>query len=906
MGKIPVWARVLIVTLIVVIIGWKTIASVATEYLWYQDLGYLGVFWKSLEARIAVAVAIFAVTFLFVAANLLSMKSASKAMPGRASLLLASIAGVLAAGFSTGLWMEFQQFVHATAFGKTDPIFGHDVGFYIFRYPFLREVYRGAVWVVGLSAVFVILVYLFSGSLIKFSREQVDEPPMGGRRRRPRRGRLILEQADPRAKLHIGILLAIVFCIVACGYWLAMRGLVYSERGVGIGASYADVHGALPGMRVMFVVSLAAAVLMVISGLPSTRTRVPTVGLMAITVAAMAVLSLLAVNVYPGLVQRFYVTPNEFRAEREYMAYNIDFTRSAFGLDEIVEQEYTVDPSLTRADIDSAKATVDSIRLWDWEPLLATYGQLQGMRLYYSFNDVDVDRYDIDGELVQVMLAARELDVESLPPQAQTWVNRRLKYTHGYGVCASPVNEIGSDGLPTFVLRDIPPRGPEGLELERPEIYFGELTRDWVIVNTKTEEFDYPIGDTNKSTRYAADSGVRIAHLLRRAMLASKFSDIRILLSSDITSNSRVLFDREIGSRVRKIAPFLTYDSDPYVVIADGRLVWIMDGLTTSDAFPFAEKYVGGINYIRNSVKATVDAYTGQTDFYIIDSGDPVAATYSKIFPGLFKTAEEMPQSIREHVRYPEDLFMIQAKMYGMYHMRDPEVFYNKEDLWALPNELYGGAEREVSPYYVRLALPGESDMSFVLFVPFTPSRKNNMVAWLAVNSDMDDFGRMVAYKFGKQRVVFGPMQIEAQIDQDAEISKMLSLWNQSGSTVIRGNLLVYPIGGGLLYVEPLFLAAHASQLPQLKRVVLCDGTKVAIGHDLWSALSGMLSEDDAGEIKGIVPDEDGSADARSVAQEALDLYGQARERLREGDLAGYDSIQREIEELLRSAVAEE
>jgi uncharacterized membrane protein (UPF0182 family) len=905
MDKIPVWARVLIVTIVVVIVGWKTIANIATEYLWYQDLGYLGVFWKSMEARIAVAVTIFAVTFLFVAVNLLSMKSASRAMPRRASLILASIAGVLAAGFSTGLWMEFQQFVHATPFGKTDPIFGHDVGFYLFRYPFLREVYRGAVWVVGLSSVFVILVYLFSGSLIRFSRERVEEPPMGNRRRRPRRGRLILEQADPRAKLHIGILLAIVFCVVACGYWLAMRGLVYSDRGVGVGASYADVHGALPGMRAMFFVSVAAAVLMIISGLPHTRTRVPTVGLMASTVVAMAVLSFLAIDVYPGLVQRLYVTPNEFRAEEEYIAYNIDFTRSAFGLDRIVEQEYAVAPDLTRADIDSARVTVDSIRLWDWEPLLATYGQLQGMRLYYSFNDVDVDRYDIDGKLVQVMLAARELDAGSLPPQAQTWVNRRLKYTHGYGICVSPVNEIGPDGLPTFLLRDIPPAGPEGLELERPEIYFGELTRDWVIVNTKTEEFDYPIGDTNKSTRYAADAGVRIAHILRRAMFASKFSDLRILLSSDITSNSRVLFDREIGRRVRKIAPFLIYDSDPYIAIADGRLVWIMDGLTTSDAYPFAERYVGGINYIRNSVKVTVDAYTGQTEFYIIDHGDPVAVTYSKIFPGLFKKAEEMPQSIRAHVRYPEDLFAIQAKMYGMYHMRDPEVFYNKEDLWAIPNELYGGAEREVNPYYVRLALPGESDMSFVLFVPFTPSRKNNMVAWLAVNSDMDNFGRMVAYKFGKQRVVFGPMQIEAQIDQDAEISKMLSLWNQSGSTVIRGNLLVYPIGGGLLYVEPLFLAAHTSQLPQLKRVVLCDGTKVAIGHDLWSALSQMLSE--AGEeMEGGAPDGDGPADARKVARDALDLYEQARERLRAGDLAGYDSIQREIEELLRSMADEE
>jgi len=388
-------------------------------------------------------------------------------------------------------------------------------------------------------------------------------------------------------------------------------------------------------------------------------------------------------------------------------------------------------------------------------------------------------------------------------------------------------------------------------------------------------------------------------------MFATKFSDARLLLSSDITSDSRILFDREIGQRARKIVPFLSYDSDPYIVVADGRLIWILDGLTTSDRYPFSERYVGGINYIRNSVKVTIDAYTGQTDFYLIDRNDPVAVTYAKIFPGLFKEADEMPQSVREHVRYPEDLFTIQAKMYGMYHMRDPEVFYNKEDLWAIPNELYGGSEREVSPYYIRLVLPGESDMGFVLFVPFTPSRKDNMVAWLAVNSDMDDFGRMVAYKFGKQKVIFGPMQIEAQIDQDAEISKMLSLWNQSGSTVIRGNLLVYPIGGGLLYVEPLFLAAQTSQLPQLKRVVLCDGAKVAIGSDLWSALDAMLSGHGEGAT-GSFLDSDELGNTRELAHQALKLYQQARDRLKDGDLAGYDSIQRELEDLLESMATEE
>ncbi|OPZ50244.1 MAG: hypothetical protein BWY92_00973 [Firmicutes bacterium ADurb.BinA052] len=910
MSRVSGWVKALIVVLIVTALAWNTLAAVVTEHLWYADLGYLGVFWKRAEARLIVCVAAFAVTFAFVAINLLATKASSRLMSTRKAMAIATVAGLAAAVASYGSWMEFQQFIHATSFGKPDPIFGRDISFYMFRLPIIRQVYAGAKWVVGLTAVSVILIYLVSGALIRFGREEADplDPsrPSFGRRRR---GRIVLEPIDARAKLHVCVLFGIGLCVIALGFALSMWGLVYSTRGVVAGASYADVHGTLPGLRLLVWLMLASAVFIVGTGLRAASTRTWVV--VCITFIVLLGVSFFAIDVYPGIVQKLYVTPNELVAEREYIGYNIDFTRSAFGLDRVEEREYAVTESVTAAKLKGAEDTLANVRLWDWEPLLATFEQLQEMRLYYRFADIDIGRYTIGGKTTQVMLSAREMDVSRLPSQAQTWVNTRLKYTHGYGACASPVNEIGSDGLPVFLVGDIPPRYPADMQLDRPQIYFGELTGDWVIVNTKAEEFDYPVGDSNEYSRYDADSGIRMGYLFRRLLFATRFNDSRIIFSRDITPDSRMLFARDIRERVRRIAPFLQYDGDPYAFIADGRLMWLIDGMTTSTAYPYAERFGDHLNYIRNSVKVSIDAYTGEVNFYIIDPEDPVAATYAKVFPGLFRPASEMPESIRQHLRYPEDLFKIQTRMYAMYHMTDPEVFYNKEDLWGLPREIYKGQQQEVSPYYVNMQLPGETGVSFVLFTPFTPSRKDNMVAWLAVSSDADEYGRMVAFNFGKQRVVFGPMQIEAQIDQDAEISKMLSLWNQSGSSVIRGNLLVYPIDGSILYVEPLFLAAQASQLPQLKRVIVSDGTRVEIGSDLAEALERLVGRWlSAGASPGIGSsgqvDQAADRQAGPSAGAALDLYRKAQERLREGDLAGYDRLQKQLEQVLKSMANED
>ncbi|MEA4883079.1 MAG: UPF0182 family protein [Clostridia bacterium] len=929
--------RIVLVIVLAVALGWRAIAAFAAEQMWYADLGYLGVYWKRVEARAITGLAMFTIAYIFVFANLLVVRRSSKLMPKRLANLLSAVAGLAAIGASWGRWMEFHQFLNATPFGKADPIFGNDVSFYIFRMPLIKGTYASAAWLVILTTALVILIYLMSGSIFKLLRREPDAAQTSGGPfgQRPAsglagHGRLVFSGISPQAKLHICVLAAIMFIMVAGGYRLAMFNLLYSTRGLVLGASYADVRGALPALRILEAVAIIAAILMVLAGIVKARPRILRVSTIALTLVVIG--SLMIFRVFPGIIQRLVVSPNEMELERPYIEHNIDFTRAAFGLDDIREREFEVASELAPQDILAAGSTIRNVRVWDWEPLLSTYGQLQEMRLYYKFSDIDIDRYTIGGKTTQVMIAARELDAARLPKEAQTWMNLRLKYTHGYGVCASPVNDISQDGLPTFVLRDIPPVGEPELAVERPEIYFGEETRDWVIVNTRTQEFDYPMGDANAYAKYSADSGVRMGHLLKRALLATRFSDAKILLSRDIVPDSRILYTREIGERLRKIAPYLKFDHDPYIIIANGRLVWMVDAYTASNAYPYAERFAGDINYIRNSVKATVDAYTGKVDFYLVDPDDPIAVTYSKVFPGVFKPASEMPAEIRAHVRYPEDLFLMQSRMYAMYHMRDSAVFYNKEDYWGIPKELYEGSQREVAPYYVNMELPGDHNLGFVLFMPFTPARKDNMTAWLAVDCDMDDYGQMTIYKFTKQRVIFGPMQIEAQIDQDAEISKMLALWNQKGSSVIRGNLLVYPIGRGILYVEPLFLAAQASQLPQLKRVVVSDGTRLAIGQDLGSALSSMLgvsqadiglgrgakaltgtpatyampahgaASADAGASLGAVQGAGGnSAGAKQDAQRALELFQEGQDSLKRGDWEGYGEIERQLKAVLES-----
>ena len=613
-------------------------------------------------------------------------------------------------------------------------------------------------------------------------------------------------------------------------------------------------------------------------------------------------------------MQQFTVEPNEFIVEKPYIENNIHYTRYAYGLDKIKEQEYSATGTITADDLTNNADALSNVRLWDYRPLLRTYGQLQEIRLYYTFNEVDIDRYTIDGDIRQVMLSARELDVDEFAEQAQTWINRHLIFTHGYGLALSPVSDVGEEGLPSLLVRDIPPVSavPE-LEITRPEIYFGESTHNYVIINAAEDEFDYPEGDVNAYTRYNGPDGVPLGGFFRRLLLATRFNSTQLFLSPALSRDSRILFHRTLTDRVNTIAPMLWFDDDPYPVITDvgdgeTGIVWLLDAYTWTDHFPYSEP-VGGLNYIRNSVKIAIDAYTGETTFYLIDPDDPIAATYARIFPDLFQPVESMPADLRSHWRYPETLFLYQSRLYATYHMRDPQVFYNREDLWDIPEELVETSQQQMEPYYVTMRVPAQDsnsdELEFMLIRPYVPKQKQNMVAWLYADCDGDDYGELGIVKLSKDRLVYGPLQIEARADQDPAISQQLSLWNQRGSRVLRGNLLVLPIDDTFLYIEPLYLEAESGQLPQLTRIIVAYNDKVAMAETLDEALMQVLNGTitDGGDRTTPITAPEG--DLESLAAQAWERYQAAQACLETGDWVCYGEEQAVLEEILRAMVGE-
>ncbi|MBW2202204.1 MAG: UPF0182 family protein, partial [Deltaproteobacteria bacterium] len=637
-------------------------------------------------------------------------------------------------------------------------------------------------------------------------------------------------------------------------------------------------------------------------------------------------------NILPILVQKVVVKPNELAKESPYIAYNIKYTREAYNLNKIKEVDFPASDKLSLTEIKAHKATIKNIRIWDKRPLLQTYKQLQSIRLYYDFKDVDVDRYQIDQEYRQVMLSARELVANQLPPKAKTWVNRHLIYTHGYGLALNTVNDVTDEGLPHLLIKDLPPVVDFDLKIGRPEIYYGEMTDDYVLVNTTAEEFDYPRGDANVYTNYQGTGGVPLKSFARRILYAIEFLDPQILFTRYLKPESRIMYNRRIDRRVRAIAPFLDYDGDPYLVISGQRLYWMLDAYTTSAMYPYSQRtynyFHKGLNYIRNSVKITIDAYTGDVSFYMIDVKDPIVRTYARIFPGLFKPLREMPTDLQKHIRYPKDLFQIQANMYKAYHMKNVKVYYNQEDLWQSPDEMYGDQRQKMEPYYIIVRLPGEVSEEFLLMLPFTPSGKDNMISWLAARSDMPNYGRLIVYKLPKEKLVFGPMQIEARIDQQTEISQELTLWGQRGSTVIRGNLLAIPIGDTFIYVEPVYLEAKqpevtpavmqptegrrtrnavraarpvsskSAALPELKRVIVSFSKRLAMKENLDAALFSVLGKrmPAAALASPSIPQAIGGS---SPAQRALEHYNRARAYLREGNWAGYGKELEALETIL-------
>jgi uncharacterized membrane protein (UPF0182 family) len=875
-----------------VLISLRQLISLYVDWLWFEEVGYTQVFTTSLFFKTVLALLGAGIFALLIYAN---ARIAARTVRGirfldqenfldlprpelidplvrRLLLPAALVLGLFAAPQAASHWESFLLLLNPTSFGLEDPLFNKDLGFFVFQLPALRTLYNWLMTALALSLVVTAAIYvLYRG---------VQYSPRG----------IFLA---PRARIHLLVLIAALLAVKAAGYVLDSYDLLFASGGAAFGAGYTDVYVSLPALRILTVAALIAA------ALSAAQIIRPGFGYLLVGIAGLVLVHVIGLTAAPAMVQRFHVVPNEVDSERPFIEHNIKFTRTAYGLDKIENEDFPADENLNAADLQRNDATIKNIRLWEHQPLLATYAQLQEIRTYYKFVDVDNDRYNIDGTYRQIMLSARELSHQHLP--SRIWINEHLTYTHGYGVVFGPVNQVTPEGLPEFFIKDIPPVSDGSIEVTRPEIYYGELANDYVFVKSGARELDYPAGDQNIYTQYSGSGGVSIGSLWRKLIFSAHFATLRIALSEDVVQESRILYQRQIQERVKKVAPFVTFDRDAYMVIAQGgRLFWMIDGYTTSDRLPYSAPIRRqGTNYIRNSVKAVVDAYNGTVDFYMSDSEDPIVQSYQKIFPELFKPLEQMPDDLRAHIRYPEDLFAIQAQMYATYHMRDPQVFYNKEDLLSIPRQTVSGTEREMAPYYTIMRLPGETKEEFVLLLPFTPNNRDNMRAWLAARSDPPHYGKLIALDFPKAKLVYGPKQIDARIEQDAFISQQLSLWGQRGQ-VIRGSLLAIPIEKSLLYVQPLFLAAEKGSLPELKRVIVAFGNQIAMEETLDQSLQRVFGGKASSEPSPMPASLKEAIIESTLAQRALEHFSRSQELLRQGNWAGYGEEQKKLEALLR------
>jgi uncharacterized membrane protein (UPF0182 family) len=875
-----------------VLLALPAIVELYADWLWFGETGYRGLFVRSLTIKAGVGLAAGISAFAFLAANLsLALRGlrirtftiptelgprvvhADASNVKRLATLGAAAMGVLIAVYAGANWQRFVLFWFATPFGHSDPVLGRDVGFYVFQLPLLLLL-RGLLELLTLLALLTAIVaYLLSGGVGV--------------------GDAATPFATRAAQRHLSALCGGVFLALAFGAHVAIPAMLTEPSGIVYGASNTDVEALIPAQRLLAIAALVSAALAFAQGFARRFWPI-------LAAAALYAVVALGGKAYAAAVQRFLVAPNEQVKETPYIRHNIAATRAAFGLDAVEERELPGDTPLTRQDIERNAATLRNVPLWDHRPLLDTFGQIQEIRTYYDFVSVDNDRYKIGGEFRQVMLSARELNSASLPNR--TWINEHLTFTHGYGVALGPVNQVTPEGLPVLFIKNLPPESsvPE-LEVSEPSIYYGELSNDHVFVKTKTKEFHYPKGDDNVMAAYDGDGGVPANSLVRKLLFALRFRSLKVLLSDDFTPDTRVLFHRRIAERVRRIAPFLDYDPDPYLALSRGRLVWIQDAYTTSPHYPYSTP-MGRVNYIRNSVKATIDAYHGRVDFFLIDAIDPVAATLGKAFPGLFRPLAELPDDLRERLRYPETIFSLQAAVFSTFHMTNPAVFYNKEDQWEVPSiDDAAGRPEPMQPYYAIMKLPGEPEAEFIQMLPFTPRQKDNLAAWMVARSDGENYGKLTVFQFPKQKVVFGPRQVVARINQDQAISPQITLWNQQGSQVIQGTLLVIPIEESLLYIRPLYLRAAGGRIPELKRVIVAHQNQIVMEETLEAALQRLFA--------GSRPPAPGpgepvaqAATARGLedlAARAREHYALALKAQREGDWARYGEEIKRLGEVL-------
>jgi uncharacterized membrane protein (UPF0182 family) len=864
---------------------------------WFQEIGYEAVFMRELLTRVV----LFLGVGVFVAAVLQVNLALAQRGPSTTAIQIqlgntdqhldlsaglrrlgrpvAIMLGVFFGLGASAAWDRVLQFSQRTPFGINDPIFARDVSYYVFTLPAASWLLSVLSSLAGLCLLAVAAVYFVRGE-ITFRPQQLRVEPAAGR--------------------HLGVLLAVAFVLTALSLWFVdVPGLLFSSTGPLVGASYTDLHAKLPTLRLSAVVALLAAGLAVVG---AARRQFGWYAFLA--VGAYVVVGVLGRGVFPAIMQKFVVAPTELTRETPYMAHHIRATRQAWGLDSVETRELGGEANLTLASIRANAPTIENVRLWDRGPLLRTFGQLQEIRTYYDFVAVDDDRYWIDGKYRQVLLSPRELNPASLP--TRTFINEHLTFTHGMGLTMSPVNQVTVEGLPVLFIKDLPPSSTGSLNVRRPQIYYGELAGQFVFTGTRQREFDYPAGDANVYTEYKGTGGVKVGNVMRRLLLAMHFGSLKILLSGDITSDSKVLYHRNITERVRKALPFLELDRDPYLVVAeDGTLKWIQDAYTTTGRYPYSFRTPEGASYMRNSVKVVIDAYDGTLTAYIAAPEDPLVRTWAKVFPGIFVPLDSMPADLRAHIRYPDDLFRTQTALYTTYHMDKPEDFYHREDQWQIP--VVARADESV-PFmrHIVMRLPDEKAAEFIYMAPFTPRGKDNLAAWMVARNDGANYGRLRVYRLPRQSLVFGPRQIENRINQDTEIARQVSLWDQRGSSVIRGDLLVIPIDEALLYVQPLYLQSEGGRIPELKRVVVAYQNQVVMRETLDAALADLFGG--GAELRpatqvaaGVAAAAPAAADAglQALAGEARRRYQAAIEAQRDGDWARYGEELRRLGEVL-------
>jgi uncharacterized membrane protein (UPF0182 family) len=876
-----------------VLLFFPALIGLLTDWWWFQEIGYTVVFSRELGTRVLLFLAAGGLTFGVLYLNLRLAQRGLVPYPvvlrfvqsaprvdmtaalSRLSLPVSLTFGLLAGLGVSPLWDTVLLAIYGTPFGLTDPVFSRDIGFYVFTLPALSLALGFLTGLAVISLLVLVPVYWLRGDIIVGPRRLTFEPTAGH---------------------HLAVLLAAVFLLTAIRLWLVdIPSLLYSTTGPLVGASYTDLHASLPALRVSAIVALLSAVAVLVGAV---RRRLGRYVLLA--VASYLTVAVVGRGLFPLAMQKFLVAPTELTRETPYLRYHIAATRQAWGIDSVETRELAGGATLTMADIKANAPTIENVRLWDREPLLMTFGQLQEIRTYYDFVSVDDDRYWIDGKYRQVLLSPRELNVASLP--TRTFINEHLTFTHGMGLTMSPVNQVTSEGLPVLFIKDLPPVSTVSLKISRPQIYYGELANEYVFVHTRQREFDHPSGEKNVYASYTGSGGVPLGNVLRRAILATRFGSSKILLSGDITSASRVLYYRTILDRARRALPFLRFDSDPYLVMAaDGTLKWLADGYTVSNSYPYAQRLGDGTTYMRNSVKLVIDAYNGSLNAYVSAPTDPLIRTWSRIYPGIFVPLNRMPADLRAHIRYPDYIYRIQTNLYTAYHMDAPDDFYQREDQWQIP--VATESERTV-PFmrHIIMRLPEESKAEFIYMVPFTPRGKDNLAAWMVARNDGDAYGKLRVYRLSRQSLVYGPKQIENRINQDTEISRQVSLWDQRGSKVIRGDLLVIPIEQSLLYVQPLYLQAEGGRIPELKRVVVAHQNQVVMGETLDDALTQIFGgvAERGGKPEPLpaaaAPNETGTS---ALATEAWRRYQAALEAQRNLDWARYGEEMRRLGDVL-------